>query len=69
MDLFPLYNSLRIAAISSVIVFFTGIFAAYKVAKMPRIVKGLLAVILTLPSQAKPSVIRLIYMAGVEHMP
>ena len=26
MDLFPLWNSLRIAVISSVIVFFTGIF-------------------------------------------
>ena len=45
MDLFPLYNSLRIAAASSVIVFFAGIFAAYKVAKMPRIVKGILDVI------------------------
>ena len=50
MDLFPLWNSLRIAAISSVIVFFTGIFAAYKVAKMPRIVKGILDVILTTQS-------------------
>ena len=29
MDWFPLYNSLRIALIASVIVFFTGIFAAY----------------------------------------
>ena len=28
MDLFPLYNSLRIAAVSSVIVFFAGIAAA-----------------------------------------
>ena len=56
MDLFPLYNSLRIAAISSVIVFFTGIFAAYKVAKMPRIVKGILDVILTLPMVLPPTV-------------
>ena len=29
MDLFPLWNSLRVAAISTVIVFFAGIFAAY----------------------------------------
>ena len=29
MDWFPLWNSLRIAAISSVIVFFSGILAAY----------------------------------------
>ena len=56
MDLFPLWNSLRIAAISSVIVFFTGIFAAYKVAKMPRIVKGILDVILTLPMVLPPTV-------------
>ena len=56
MDLFPLYNSLRIAAVSSVIVFFTGIFAAYKVAKMPRVVKGVLDVILTLPMVLPPTV-------------
>lgn len=56
MDLFPLYNSLRIAAASSVIVFFAGIFAAYKVAKMPRIVKGILDVILTLPMVLPPTV-------------
>ena len=56
MDLFPLWNSLWIAAISSVIVFFTGIFAAYKVAKMPRIVKGILDVILTLPMVLPPTV-------------
>ena len=29
MDWFPLWNSLRIAAISTVIIFFAGIFAAY----------------------------------------
>ena len=56
IDLFPLWNSLRIAAVSSVIVFFTGIFAAYKVAKMPRIVKGILDVILTLPMVLPPTV-------------
>ena len=55
-DLFPLYNSLRIAAISSVIVFFAGIFAAYNVAKLPRFVKGILDVILTLPLVLPPTV-------------
>ena len=55
-DLFPLYNSLRIAAISSVIVFFTGIFAAYQVAKLPRVIKGILDVILTLPLVLPPTV-------------
>ena len=56
MDLFPLYNSLRIAAVSSVIVFFAGIFTAYKVARMPRAVRGILDVILTLPMVLPPTV-------------
>ena len=46
MDWYPLYNSLRIAAIACVAVFFTGIFAAYYVAKLPRLVKGLLDAVL-----------------------
>ena len=55
-DLFPLFNSLRIAAVSVVIVFITGIFAAYRVAKMPRIIKGILDVVLTLPMVLPPTV-------------
>ncbi|MCL2409011.1 MAG: molybdate ABC transporter permease subunit [Oscillospiraceae bacterium] len=57
MDLFPLWNSLRIAALSSVIVFFTGIFAAYYVAKLPRALKGIIDVILTLPLVLPPTVV------------
>lgn len=57
MDWYPLYNSLRIAAISSVIVFFTGIFTAYYVAKLNRVVKGMLDVILTLPLVLPPTVV------------
>ena len=57
MDWFPLWNSLRIAAISCVIVFFLGIFAAYRVAKLPRTVKGILDVILTLPLVLPPTVV------------
>ena len=53
---FPLFNSLRIATISCVIVFFTGVFAAYLVAKLPRVLKGLLDVILTLPMVLPPTV-------------
>ena len=49
MDWYPLLNSLRIAAISAVVVFFAGIAAAYYIAKLPRLVKGVLDVILTLP--------------------
>ncbi|MDR2574959.1 MAG: molybdate ABC transporter permease subunit [Treponema sp.] len=56
MDLFPLWNSLRIAALSSIIVFFLGIFAAYYIAKLPRILKGILDVILTLPLVLPPTV-------------
>ena len=57
MDWYPLYNSLRIAAISCVLVFFAGIFAAYYVARLPRAVKGILDVILTLPMVPPPTVV------------
>ena len=57
MDWYPLYNSLRIAAISTVIVFFAGIFAAHYIARLPRLVKGALDVILTLPLVLPPTVV------------
>ena len=57
MDLFPLWNSLRIAFFSTVIIFFAGIFAAYYIAKAPRAVKGVLDVILTLPLVLPPAVV------------
>ena len=57
MDWFPLLNSLRIAAISSVIVFFLGVAAAYYIAKLPRGVKGVLDVVLTLPLVLPPTVV------------
>ena len=56
MDWYPLYNSLRIAAISSVVVFFSGIAAAYYAARLPRTVKGVLDVVLTLPMVLPPTV-------------
>ena len=56
MDWYPLLNSLRIAAISCVMVFFAGIFFAYYAAKLPRAVKGILDVILTLPMVLPPTV-------------
>ena len=37
--------------------FFTGIFAAYYVAKLPRVIKGVLDVILTLPMVLPPTVV------------
>ncbi|MCI5648495.1 MAG: molybdate ABC transporter permease subunit [Fusicatenibacter sp.] len=57
MDWFPLMNSLRIAAISTVIIFFVGIFTAYYVAKANPVVKGILDVILTLPLVLPPTVV------------
>ena len=57
MDWFPLWNSLRIAAISTVIIFFLGIFAAYYIARLPRGVKGVLDVVLTLPLVLPPTVV------------
>jgi len=57
MDWFPLYNSLRIAVISAVIVFFAGIAAAYYIARLPRLLKGALDVALTLPLVLPPTVV------------
>lgn len=57
MDWFPLWNSLRIAGISTVVVFFFGIFAAYYIAKLPRLIKGVLDVFLTLPLVLPPTVV------------
>ena len=57
MDWYPLWNSLRIALISCTAVFFLGIFAAYYIAKLPRTVKGVLDVVLTLPMVLPPTVV------------
>lgn len=57
MDWFPLYNSLRIAFFATVIVFFTGIFAAHRICRLPRWVKGVLDVFLTLPLVLPPTVV------------
>ena len=57
MDWYPLFNSLRIAAISTVVIFFSGIAAAYYIAKLPRLVKGVLDVVMTLPLVLPPTVV------------
>ena len=57
MDWYPLWNSLRIAGISTLIIFFVGIFAAYYIAKLPRGIKGVLDVVLTLPLVLPPTVV------------
>lgn len=57
MDWFPLYNSIRIAAISTGLVLVLGIAAAHFVARAPRVVKGVLDVVLTLPLVLPPTVV------------
>ena len=57
MDLFPLWNSLRIALISTVLIFFLGILAAYYLARLPRVLTGILDVVLTLPLVLPPTVV------------
>ena len=57
MDWYPLYNSLRIAAISTAVVFFLGLLTAYYIARLPRLVKGALDVVLTLPLVLPPTVV------------
>ncbi len=70
MDWYPLFNSLRIAAISTVIIFFAGIFAAHIIAKTPRLVKGILDVVLTLPLVLPPTVVGylLLRLFGPKHL-
>jgi len=69
MDWFPLWNSLRIAAISGVLVFFAGILCAYYIARLPRALKGILDVILTLPLVLPPTVCGwfLLQIFGLRH--
>lgn len=57
MDWFPLFNSLRVAGIATVITFFAGIFAAHCVTFAPRSVKGVLDCVLTLPMVLPPTVV------------
>jgi len=69
MDWYPLLNSLRVAAIASVAVFFTGIAAAHYIARLPRAVKGVLDVALTLPLVLPPTVVGflLLRLLGPRH--
>ena len=57
MDWFPLLNSLRIAFIATVCTVCLGVLAAYYVAQMPRLLKGVLDVVFTLPLVLPPTVV------------
>jgi molybdate transport system permease protein len=69
MDWYPLLNSLRIAAISTAAVFFLGLWLAYGIARLPRVVKGVLDVVLTLPLVLPPTVVGwlLLVLLGPRH--
>ena len=56
MDLYPFCNSLRVALISCIIVFFAGITAAWFSSKLPALLRGSLDAVLTLPLVLPPTV-------------
>ncbi|MBQ7582924.1 MAG: molybdate ABC transporter permease subunit [Lachnospiraceae bacterium] len=70
MDLFPLWNSIRIALIATGVTFLVGIPAAYYIAKTPRILKGVLDVVFTLPLVLPPTVVGflLLRLLGPRHL-
>ena len=57
MDMYPLYNSIRIAGISTLIILILGVAASYYVAKLPRLLKGILDVIFMMPLVLPPTVV------------
>ena len=69
MDLFPLWNSLRIAFFASIIIFFLGILLAYFIKKCPKVIKAILDVVLMLPLVLPPTVCGylLILIFGANH--
>ena len=69
MDLFPLWNSLRIALVATVATFFLGIWLAGVVERAPRVLKGILDVILTLPLVLPPTVCGffILQVFGIRH--
>ncbi len=69
MELYPLFNSLRIALISTIVVFFLGIFSAYYISKASKLLKGFLDVVLTLPLVLPPTVVGyfMIRLLGPNH--
>lgn len=69
MDLFPLWNSLIFAGISTLIVFLPGVFTAYKITKAPRVLKFLLNLLLTLPLAVPPAAVAflVVFVIDPEH--
>jgi molybdate transport system permease protein len=57
MDLFPLFNSLRITVIATALAFALGILAAYAIMRLNRVLKGICDTILTIPLVLPPTVV------------
>ena len=71
MDWFPLLNSLRIACLSTIPVFFAGLFAAHRVTRLPRsLIRSALDALLTLTLVLPPPVIGWLFLRcfGPGHM-
>ena len=57
MDLFPLYNSLRVSAVATSVAFVVGVFAAYAIMRLPRTLKAVCDTVLTIPLVLPPTVV------------
>ncbi len=57
MDLYPLFNSMRIAGISTLIVLVFGVATAHYTVRLPGFIKGILDCIFTLPLVLPPTVV------------
>ncbi len=57
MDFYPLFNSIRISLISTLIAFAIGVFSAYYISKTHKLFKVCLDVIFTLPLVLPPTVV------------
>ena len=70
MDWFPLFNSLRIALLSSALVTVLGIAAAYYIAKLPPMAKNAADLALTLPLVLPPTAVGflLLLFLGPHHL-
>jgi molybdate transport system permease protein len=65
VDLFPLYNSLRISAIATFAALVLGILAARLALRLPRVLKGLCDTVLTIPLVLPPTVVGYFILVGL----
>jgi len=57
MDLFPLYNSLRVSTIAVSAAFAAGLLAAFAAARLPRVLQGVCDTVLMIPLVLPPTVV------------